>query len=82
MAKVVMLSSNKCVVLEARNIGFLRAVKDIASSELEGLEALAEEAVIDANKALPEGFEATSVDVQVFNESKDVFVKVFAQKSE
>jgi hypothetical protein len=80
MAKVVMLGANKCVVFEAKNIGFLRAVRDIASTEYEGLEALVEETTLDANGVLPDGFEVIGVDVQVTDNNKDVFVKIFAEK--
>jgi hypothetical protein len=80
MAKVVHVNNSKCVVYEVRNIGFLKAVKDIASSEGEGLESLAEETTSDAIKKVPSGYIASDVKAQVVNNGKDVFVTVYAEK--
>lgn len=81
MARVVMLGSEKCMVYEARNIGFKRAVKDVAASELDGLESLAEETTMEAFKALPVGFVVVSVSSQVVCQEKDILVSIFAIKT-
>lgn len=81
MAKVVHVNSNKCVVYEVRNIGFLRAVKDLASSEGEGLESLAEETTADAIRSVPSGYIANNVNTQALNNGKDIFVTVYAEKA-
>ena len=80
MAKVIELSEKKCIVIEAKNIGFLKAVKDIGSAELEGIEELAQETIIDARDAVPAGFEVVSVETQVLADGKNIFVSIFAEK--
>lgn len=80
MAKVINLG-DLCVVVEAKNIGFLKAAKDLVSSELEGIEQLAEESIKDAAEAMPSGYVVTDVQVQVFPNGKDLMVKVIGKKS-
>lgn len=79
MAKII-LDGNDCVVIEARNIGLLKAVKDIASSELEGIEELAEETTTDALKAVPEGYDVVNVGSQLFSDGKNILVTVHGKK--
>ncbi|TDA63637.1 hypothetical protein E0765_07320 [Sulfuricurvum sp. IAE1] len=80
MAKVVPISDTKCVVLEARNIGFVKAAIDIVDNELNGVEALCEGMIVDAKKALPEGFEAVSVEVSPSKDGKDFLVVLTGEK--
>lgn len=80
MAKVINLG-DVCVVVEAKNIGFLKAAKDLVSSELDGIEELAEESVKDAAAAMPEGFTITDVQIQALPNGKDLMVTVTGKKS-
>lgn len=80
MAKIIMFGDDKCVVVEAKNIGFVKAMLDIVSDELGGMERLAEEAIKAAAESLPEGFDIQSVDTQIFPNGKDLLVKIFAVK--
>lgn len=80
MAKVIDLG-NVCVVIEVKNIGFLRAAKDMVSSELDGIEELAVESVKDAASAMLDGFTIVDVQVQSLPNGKDLMVTVTGKKS-
>lgn len=78
MARVI-LSGHKAIVIEAKNIGFIGSLRDIASHELEGAENTAEEAIADAILSIPHGFEFESVNLQVYNNGKDYVAIVTAR---
>ena len=80
MAKIINLGK-VCVVVEAKNIGFLKAAKDLVSAELEGVEELAEDVIKDAAAAMPEGYEIADVDVSIFPNGKDLLVKITGKKT-
>lgn len=81
MAKV-MVYDNVAIVVEARNIGFTKSVRDyVFSDELDGLELLIEETVGNAVKSVPVGFIITNIVPQVFNDGKNVLVTVSASRS-
>lgn len=81
MAKVVM-KDDVALIIEAKNIGFLKGLRDtVIANELEGLEELTEEAAKDAMDNVPEGYCIESIQTQVFGgATANVLVTVTARK--
>lgn len=78
MAKIL-ISGRKAIIIEAKNIGFVGSLRDIASHELEGAENTAEEAIADAILNIPNGFEFESVNLQVYDNGKNYVAIVTAR---
>jgi len=80
MAKV-MEKGDLLVVVEAKNIGFLKGLKDTIDTELGGMETLATQAVEDAVKAVPVGCNIKDIRVQAFGGVNDnVLATVIAKR--
>lgn len=71
-------------IIEAKNIGFLKGVRDVViAHELEGIEELTEEITNDAVQKVPEGYRIESIQTQVYGTTAvNVMVTITARKQQ
>lgn len=83
MAKVLTLSKSKVQIVVAKNIGFLKAAKDVLAGggELEGVEELYLEAYQEAIREIPVGFQVVSSDIKIIKEL-NIMILVNAEREE
>jgi len=76
VAKILYLNEKRVQIVEAKNIGFIKAVRDVISGggELEGIEILIEEAFNEAKKKAPEGYEVIKSDIKIISETNVLIV--------
>ena len=81
MAKLVRLNDYRVQCVVAKNIGFLKAAKDVLAggSELVGIEELYVEAFKEASGIVPDGYYISNSELQIIKEL-NVIVIVTADK--